>query len=98
MRKKPIVFVERRKLDNALYNLIRYINLLKTVFLCVFLLTFVIGFLFGYIGLVNNSSDFMRNGIIIISIAASVYLFFIKPAFLIMYAIVKILSNLEKKE
>ncbi len=96
MKKKPTVYTEKLKLDNALYNLTRYINFLENTFFVIFFVSLFIGALMILFGFLRDYYDLLHIGVLLFIISASVYVFIIKPAFLVVYAICKILVNTEK--
>lgn len=96
MKKKPTVYAEREKLDNALYNLTRYVNFLETAFFVILCVLIFVGMLAILLGFLENNYIFLRNGVLIITISLAIYFLIMKPVLLVMYAVAKILINTEK--
>lgn len=96
MKKKTTVYIERKKLENALYNLTRYVNFLENTSFVILFISLLVGALIIFFGLMGNDYDLLRSGVFIISIFSAIYVFLIKPLLLIIYAVCKILVNSEK--
>lgn len=96
MKNKPTVYAEREKLENALYNLTRYVNFLENTSFIILFVSLLIGTLIIFFGLMGNDYSFLRLGVFIVVISSAIYVFLIKPLLLIMYAVCKILVNSEK--
>lgn len=96
MKKKTTVYIERKKLENALYNLTRYVNFLENTSFVILFVSLLIGALIIFFGLMGNDYDLLRSGVFIVAISSAIYVFLIKPLLLIIYAVCKILVNSEK--
>lgn len=96
MKKKTTVYIERKKLENALYNLTRYVNFLENAFFVILCVLIFVGMLAILLGFLENNYVFLKNGILIITISLAIYFLILKPIILVMYAVAKILINTEK--
>lgn len=96
MKKKPTVHAEKTKIDNALYNLIQYVNFFENTFFVVLCILVFVGMLAILLGFLENNYIFLRNGILIITISLAIHFLILKPIILVMYAVAKILINTEK--
>lgn len=96
MKKKPAVYTKKVKLDNALYDLARYVNFLENAFFVILWVLIFVGMLAILLGFLENNYIFLRNGVLVITISLAIYFLILKPIILVMYAIVKILINTEK--
>lgn len=96
MENKKPTFFDKENLDNSLCNLYRYISFLEIVSFALKLLFFSIGALMILFGLLQLDYYLLRLGVIIFLVTAAIYLFFVKPLLLILYAVCKILINSEK--
>ncbi len=96
MKNKPTVYTEREKLENALYNLTRYVNFLENAFFVILCVLIFVGMLAVLLGFLEINYIFLRNGILIITISLAIYFLILKPIILVMYAVAKILINTEK--
>ena len=96
MKNKPTIYTERKKLENALYNLTRYINFLENAFFVILCVLIFVGMLAILLGFLENIYIFLKNGILIITISLAIYFLILKPIILVMYAVAKILINTEK--
>lgn len=96
MTKKRLVCLERHKLNNALYNLAKYINFLEILAFVIFGLAFFIGAIIIFFSLVHSSYNFLPIGVFVFLISAAVHIFLIKPLLLIMYAVSKLLLDTKK--
>ena len=96
MKKKPTVYTEKTKLDNALYNLIKHTVFLEnTLFVILFTVLFLSAFAI-LLGFLEKNYLFLKNGVLITIISLAIYFLILKPILLIMYAVAKILINTEK--
>lgn len=98
MKKNNTVYTKKSKLDNALYYLTKYVTFLEHSFFTIAIFCIMIGFFMAFIGIVNNDYVFLRDGFLMVLITVAVYLLLVKPLFLIMYALAKILINTEKEK
>lgn len=95
MKKKRRVFLQKSKLDNALYNLSKYIFFLENVFFVLFCLALLIGSLMVILGILQNDYYLLRVGVLVLVFSAAAYFFLGKPVLLVLYALCKVLINTE---
>lgn len=97
MKEKKRILIEESKLNNALYNLLKYLNFIEVASFIILIFIIMSCGMMTFLGFLNNENDNLKIGLLIILIAISVYVFIIKPILLIMYAIAKILINTGKQ-
>ncbi len=93
--KKKTISSQNYKLENALDNLLRYLHFLENLLFVLFFVTLFGAGLTVLLSIIYRDFDLFQLGLIIILITVTVYIFIIKPLFLIIYAVSKILINIE---